>query len=359
MRLFADVSCHGFGHMMQTSCVFAALAARDPGLDIVLRTDLAGPDVARFWAGPLRRLPGPLDPALAMAAPDRIDTAATAAGYRDFPARFEASVAESADAIDRLRPDVILANIAAPGLVAGRRKGVPTVALCSLNWADLLRDTVPQGTVGAETIALLADAYAGADAFLMPAPSMEMTASANQIAIGPIGRLGRDRGAEVRALLGLDPGRPLGLVTWGGWKTSVGADFLAALPGEIAWIADPEPIVAAGIPHIDLLASCAILIVKPGYGTFVEAIANRVRLVHVERPGWPETPALVDWARRHGCAAEVRKASAPDDAARTIRALMAETPPPPPDLTGADEAAEILLDLGRTAGTRRPERVQH
>ena len=74
MRLFADVSCHGFGHMMQTSCVFAALAARDPALDIVLRTDLAGPDVARFWTGPLSRVPGPLDPALAMAAPDRIDT---------------------------------------------------------------------------------------------------------------------------------------------------------------------------------------------------------------------------------------------------------------------------------------------
>lgn len=357
MRLLADVSCHGFGHMMQTSRVLAALAAREADLDIVLRTDLAGRDVARFWSGPVTHLPGPLDPALAMSAPDRIDAAATAASYRDFPARFAAAVADSDAAIDRFRPDVVLANIAAPGLVAGRRKGVPAVALCSINWADMLRDAVPEGTVGPETIALFRDAYAGADAFLMPAPSMPMTPAANQVAIGPIGRRGRARGAEVRVLLGLAPDTPLGLVTWGGWATAVDAAFLSALPSEIGWIADTAPILAAGIPYIDLLASCAILVAKPGYGTFVEAIANRVRLVHVERPGWAETPALVAWAHRHGSAAEIPKATAPEDAARTIRALMATEPPAPPALTGADEAAEILLGLGRAVAARRPMRV--
>lgn len=357
MRLLADVSCHGFGHMMQTSRVLAALAARAPDLQIVLRTDLAGQDVGRFWNGPATHLPGPLDPALAMSAPDRIDPAATAASYRDFPARFAAAVADSETAIDRIQPDVVLANIAAPGLVAGRRKGVPTVALCSINWADMLRDALPEGTVNRETIALFRDAYAGADAFLMPAPSMPMTPAPNQVAIGPIGRLGRDRGAEVRVLLGFARDTPLGLVTWGGWTTAVDAAFLSGLPDEIGWIADAAPILAAGIPYIDLLASCAILIAKPGYGTFVEAVANRVRLVHVERPGWPETPALVDWARRHGCSVEIPKATAPDDAARTIRALMATEPPAPPALTGADEAAEILLGLGRAVVGRRPMRV--
>lgn len=359
MRLLADVSCHGFGHMMQTACVLAALAARDPELEVVLRTDLTGADVARFWDGPLTHLPGPLDPTLAMSAPDRIDAAATAASYRDFTARFEASVDESVATIGRERPDVIFADIAAPGLVAGRRMGVPTVALCSLNWADLLRDTVPEGMVSAETINVLAAAYAGANAFLMPAPSMAMSPAPNQVHIGPIGRLGRNRGAEVRSRLGFAAERPLGLVSWGGWNTSVGADFLSALPGEIDWIMNPAPIVAAGIAYIDLLASCAIVVAKPGYGTFVDAIANRVRLAFVDRPGWPETPALADWARRHGCAAEIPKATSPDDAARTIRTLMARTPPPPPALTGADEAADVLLDLGRTAATRRPERVQH
>ena len=95
MRLLVDVSCHGFGHVMQTSCVLAAVAARVPELEIVLRTDLAAADVARFWSGPLTQLAGPLDPALAMSAPDRIDAAATAASYRDFPARFAAAVADS------------------------------------------------------------------------------------------------------------------------------------------------------------------------------------------------------------------------------------------------------------------------
>lgn len=354
MRLLADVSCHGFGHIMQTSCVLDALVARAPELEIVLRTDLTAAEVANFRRGPLTHLPGPFDPALRMSAPDRVDAAATAAGYRDFAARFEASVAETMERIDRLRPDVILSNIAAPGLVAGRRCGIPAVALCSLNWADVLRESVPEGTVGAKTIALLASAYAGADAFLMPAPSMPMTPAANQRAIGPIGRLGRDRSAEIRAELGLGGDRPLGLVSWGGWATEVGADYLSALPGEIDWIRDPAPLLAAGIAYIDLLASCAIVIAKPGYGTFVEAIANRTRLVHVERPGWSETPALAGWVRRHGCAVEIAKATPPEEAARMIRALMAETPPAPPALTGADEAADVLLGFARAAANRYP-----
>ncbi|MDQ0317550.1 hypothetical protein [Amorphus orientalis] len=349
MRILTDVSAHGFGHAMQTGCVMAALAARLPSLHVKLRTVLPTHRAREFMAFDDLGA-APLDPAPVMSAPDIVDVAATAEQFRAFPERFARAVAESRSEIDRFRPDLVFANIAAPGLVAAREKGVPAVALCSLNWADILRAVVPAGTVDDAALSLLDDAYGGADAFLMPAPSMEMSPWANRVPIGPIGRIGAPMPDAVRRSLGFRDDRPLGLVSWGGWTGSVAAGFLAALPDEIAWITDPGPVLAAGITYVDLLASCAIVIAKPGYGTFVEAAANRVRLVHTDRPGWPETPVLAAWAARNGAAREIHKETATREAAKAIADLMAETPPPPPTLTGADEAAALICERVLPAG---------
>lgn len=342
MRVLADVSSHGFGHIMQTSCVLAALGERTGALTVRLRTGLK-PEAVRRFVEVDTFGPAPLDPTLQMSAPDTIDVAGTALSYARFPEAFAAAVAEAEAEIDGFRPDLVFSDIPAPGLVAARRKGIAAVALCSLNWADVLPAVLPEGTIGAEALGLLEDAYRGADVFFLPEPSMPMPPRPNQRVIGPIGRFGRPCPERIKDILGLDD-RPLGLLSWGGWGGSVDAGFLASLPDDIAWISEAGPLMKAGIPHIDVLASSAIVIAKPGYGTFVEAIANRVRLVHTDRPGWPETAALTAWARRHGAAREIHKASAAEEAADAIRALMAETPPAPPPLTGALEAADFICD---------------
>ncbi|MEW5422389.1 hypothetical protein [Amorphus sp. 3PC139-8] len=344
MRLLADVSSHGFGHMMQTSCVLAALHDRTDRLAVRLRSALPAAVVARFAPLPVELGPPPFDPALTMSAPDTIDVAATAQNYRDFAEAFETAVAEAENEIAAFHPDLVFSDIAAPGLVAARRAGVPAVALCSLNWADILRAVMPPGSVPTQALALLEDAYGGADIFLMPDPSMAMPNRGNQRRIGPIGRHGTPCPDRIRAILGLPEDRPLGLLSWGGWDNAVGAGFLAALPHDIAWISDAGPLLVQGIDHVDLIASCAIVVAKPGYGTFVDTIGNGVRLVFTDRPGWPETPALAAWALRHGAAREIHKKTADAEAAEAIAELMAETPPAPPALTGADEAAEIICD---------------
>lgn len=344
MRLLADVSGHGFGHMMQTSCLLAALNARTDTLAVRVRSALPRDVVTRFAPVEVETGPPPLDPALTMSAPDLIDVAATARSYDAFAETFEAAVETALDEIARFRPDLVFSDIATPGLVAARRAGVPAVALCSLNWADILRAVMPAGTVASEALELLEDAYRGADTFLMPDPSMAMTPRANQRRIGPIGRHGTPCPDRIRALLGHPDDRPLGLLSWGGWDNAVGAGFLDALPHDISWITDASPVLAADIAHIDLIASCAIVIAKPGYGTFVDTIGNRVRLVFTDRPGWPETPALAAWAFRHGAAREIHKQTAAAEAAAAITDLMAEMPPEPPALTGADEAAAIICE---------------
>ncbi len=50
----------------------------------------------------------------------------------------------------------------------------------------------------------------------------------------------------------------------------------------------------------ELLASADLVITKPGYGTFVEAACHGVPVLYLERPDWPEAPALCDWLEAQG-----------------------------------------------------------
>ena len=74
-------------------------------------------------------------------------------------------------------------------------------------------------------------------------------------------------------------------------------------------VAHPDAIVLESLPmsFSDLLASCDVLLCKPGYGSFVEAACSGTPVLYVDRPDWPEAPALVEWLQQHGVCREVSR----------------------------------------------------
>jgi hypothetical protein len=75
--------------------------------------------------------------------------------------------------------------------------------------------------------------------------------------------------------------------------------------------------------YIDLLASVDLLLTKTGYGALVEAVTNRVPVLCIERPGWPEQPGLFDWCREHGYFEQTHYEELGSDATReSITRLM-------------------------------------
>ena len=59
------------------------------------------------------------------------------------------------------------------------------------------------------------------------------------------------------------------------------------------------------MPFLDILASCDAVLTKPGYGAFVEAACNGVRVLTVERPDWPEEVYLKQWLLEHATAVQI------------------------------------------------------
>lgn len=348
--IYAAIAHHGFGHLAQTGVVLQALRRRRP-FRLVVRSAVPGYKLRQHVPAPEQHLEQPTEPGMVMRNALDVDAAASHAAYRAWVEGWERAVAEEAERLRRLRPDLVLANVSPLVCAAARAAKIPVLALCSLNWAEVYRHYCSH-LPGAQAVeARLLEGYRAADAFLRPEPSMPMTALGNTRAIGPLARRGRRQPAELRRRLGWGPGRRLVLVSMGGmnlelpvaqWPVHDGLGLLAA-DGLAPERQDVAAIGATGLSFIDLLASVDAVICKPGYGTVAEAACNGVPMLYTRRGDWPEEPYLVDWLQQRACGAELERGALLDGALEgPLQALWARTPPQPPAPTGLDQAAALL-----------------
>lgn len=354
MRLYAAISHHGYGHLAQTAPVLNAVAARLPDLELIVRCALPAAVIAQRVALPFRHLDMPSDCNFVMRDSLRVDLPASLAAYRAFHADWPGRVEREAEALARLGVDRVFSNVGYLPLAAARRAGIASVALCSLNWADIFAHYLGAEPGSGPILDAMRTAYAGARAFLRPAPSMPMGDLGNAVAIPPIAQAGRARRAELRARLGVSPDARVAILGLGGiphrlpvedWSDLSDVTFL--LPD--AWQVDRtglRPFAACAMDFGDMLASVDALVTKPGYGSFVEAARAGVPVLYLPRPDWPESVYLVDWLRRHARAGEMSEAALhAGDLGPLLRALWDAPAPVAPVCDGAEAAAGYLLAL--------------
>lgn len=233
------------------------------------------------------------------------------AAYLAFHADWNEQVAAEAATLKELQADMVFSNVGYLPLAGAQRTGIPNVALCSLNWADIYRHYCGDGAITRQ----IQSSYANADAFLRATPGMAMNDLANLIPVAPVAAIGINRRDELNHHLKLSSEEKLVLVSMGGiadrlpvenWPRIDGVRYLL----QASWRAShPDAIVFDSLPvnFNDLLASSDVLLCKPGYGSFVEAACAGVPVLYVDRPDWPESPALIDWLQRHGVCREVSR----------------------------------------------------
>lgn len=358
MRLYAAISHHGYGHLAQTAPVLNALAGLVPDLEVIVRSALPETVIARRVSPPFRHLDAPTDCNFVMRDAMRIDLSASLAAYREFHRDWDRRVEAEAEALTNLAVDVVFSNVGYLPLAAAQRAGIPSVAMCSLNWADIFEHYLGQQADAAEMLATMRAAYAGARAFLRPEPAMPMADLAHAVAIPPVARTGMNARQELTARLSLGPSDKLILIGLGGIPHRLPVERWPETPG-VVWLIPDEwrvdrtdmfGFAAAGRPYADLLASADALITKPGYGGFVEAAMAGVPVLYLPRPDWPETPHLVDWLRAHGNALEIDEprliAGRLDEALSALWAMSARRGM---IAGGAETAARRILVTARKA----------
>lgn len=194
-------------------------------------------------------------------------------------------------------------------------------------------------------------AYRGADRFIRTEPAMPMPALDNVTTIGPLATQGRQCRPELDKRLALPPGERLVLVSMGGigyrlpmeqWPVMPGWHFIVPHEWDVTR-ADCITFESLEIAFRDLLASCDLLITKPGYGAFSEAAINGVPVLYVPRNDWPESPWLIRWLEQYGqCAAIDREQLERGDVATAIAELFARGRPIPVKTRGVEQAVAAI-----------------
>jgi L-arabinokinase len=156
----------------------------------------------------------------------------------------------------------------------------------------------------------------------------------------------RDR-LETRRTLGLAPGRPAVLPSFGAYGVTLPVDLLAR-SRRFALI-DPDRPLRDGFHYEDLVAAADIVVSKPGYGIVSECVANGTALLYTSRGRFAEYDVFVaEMPRVLRCrylSQQDLLAGRWDDA---VDALVEQAAPPEqPRVDGASVAAEFIVEGAR------------
>lgn len=344
-HLFVDISGHGFGHLAQAAPVLNALRDASPNLRLTIRSGLPRTRLARRIAGEFHHVHDVSDFGFEMNNALDIDLAASAVRYREFHADWSDRVHREAVFLAQLAPDLVFADVSYLPLAGAAAAGIPSAALCSLNWADLFAHFFGHHDWARKPHDQMLAAYGSARVFLRATPGMPMLDLPNVVNIGPVATPATMGRAEVARRLRLPRARRWALVALGGFDYPLPVEKWPQ-PAGLRWLS-PHQALARNLGFFnELLAACDAVITKPGYGTFVEAATHGVPVVYLRRPDWPEQEHLIDWLRSHTRSAEVSLEQARrGDLLPTLEALWAMPAPTPPMPSGIDQAVQILLKL--------------
>lgn len=351
-HLLVCISAHGYGHVAQVAPILNLLRAKLPHLRISLRTTVPVSHLRNRIAGEFQYIEQASDFGMCMASAMEVKVEESFKAYSEFHADWNVRITQEAEALALLAPDLVLSDVAYLPLAASARLGIPSIAMCSLNWADIFRhycSTFP----GAELIQQqIEQAYAGADAFLRLTPGMPMSWLNNLLPMGPVAGVGMNRRQQINELLNLKIKEKLVLVSMGGIATRLPMDNWPQMPG-IRWLVqadwqvrrpDISTIESLAMDFTDVLASCDAILSKPGYGVFAEAACNGIPMIYVERDGWPEQGDLVAWLQQHGhCLKLDMQQIQTGDFASELQKFLALPKPVPVAPSGIEQVTEFLL----------------
>lgn len=355
-HLVVSITGHGYGHVAQTAPVLNLLHERMPQLRITVRSAVPLSHLRSRITAPFAHLPGEGDIGMAMSSALDVCVEESRAAYGALHADWDAQITEEARLLRELKADFVFSNIAYLPLAGARRAGMPNAALCSLNWADIYRHYCCPSTGSGRSVdnmiaAQMHDCYANADAFLRATPGMAMNDLPNLIPVAPIAAIGKNRRDELDRRLKLSREEKLVLISLGGIASRLPIERWPRLEG-VRWLvqqswqaAHPDAIVLETLQMSfgDLLASSDALICKPGYGSFVEAAGSGVPVLYVNRPDWPESPALISWLQQHGRCREVpRDALERGDVAVVLKELWDAPQPEPVIPEGVKQVVDWL-----------------
>jgi L-arabinokinase len=121
-------------------------------------------------------------------------------------------------------------------------------------------------------------------------------------------------------------------------------DPLASPPANVR-VLDLARLEAQGVEYTDVVGAVDVVVTKPGYGIVSDAIGAGVRMIYTDRGDFPEYDVLVqELPRWLPCVHVPQAALRAGRIAEAVREVLAKSPPPALDISGAEVAARRILE---------------
>lgn len=362
------ISGHGFGHASREIEIINAVRARRPGLPIVVRTG------AKPWIfdltlrSPVDVQQAECDTGIAQIDSLRLDEAETLRRAGEFYANFERRVGDEAEWLRAAGATLVVADIPPLAIAAAKEARLPSMAIGNFTWDWIYEAYEPERAGLPHLVPVIRDACAGASRYVrLPMwGGFEMAPPALTVDVPLVARRSSRAPGETRRALGLPADRRLVLLSFGGHGLdhldpdvlrALGPEYLVVITGHLQLaqaaraagdavaVFDERALYDAGWRYEDLVAASDVVLTKPGYGIIAECAANDTAMLYTSRGHFVEYEVLVQEMPSY-----VRSQFIPQEALFAgdwrpyLEELLAQDRPEPPDVSGAEAAADLVLD---------------
>lgn len=288
-----------------------------------------------------------------------IDETGTLAACDAFALRWEGLVEREAGWLRRVDARIVLGDVPPLAFAAAARADVPSLALANFSWDWIYGHLARRQARLASHAASARQAYSQASGLLRLPFAGDLSAFAHSEDIPLIARCSTLSRREARDRLGIEAHRRIVLLSFGGLGLpGFDSSVLRPLAGYLFLVSSPPTrptanvccrdargLAERGLDYIDMVRAADVVVTKPGYGIVTDAIGAGTRLVYTERGDFPEYPILVNEMPRYLACAHVDNARLlRGDLGPALEVVLQRAMPAPPDLSGADRAAQLLLE---------------
>ncbi len=310
------ITAHGYGHGTRSCDVLRTLNRLYPDVPVIVTTDLPHDFLDSRLADctNLTFRKGAFDVGLVQKDSLQIDLAQTLEELETLYAREEELIEQERQFLEENDIAMVVADIPAIPLAAAQRAGIPNAAVGNFSWDWIYEDYAAQEPRWNFFVEKFRSVYEKTDLLLrLPfAPPMEQFAHRKDIPLlASPGTPRREKIVHIsyNDISTPDPEKPGVLLSFTSLDLDASAlENIAALNGEYEFFC-VEPLQFENscihsinrnvVSFADVLASCDIVVSKPGFGLVSECIVNEKPLIYTDRGDFAEYPYLVEGIEKY------------------------------------------------------------
>ena len=302
------ITAHGYGHGTRSCDILNALRIADPEIPILVKTDLPVDFMANRLPSSIEIRAGAFDVGLIQKDSIHADVDASLEALEKLYERETELIAQEMHFIQEENIGVVVADLPAIPLAAAQQAGVPTIGTSNFGWDWIYSEFVPRNPRWHYFVDKFRSVYEKTDLLLRQPFAEPMSAFTNSIDLPLLAKPGTSRRDFIAQTTGAEPLKKWILLSFTNLNLNKRAlEQISYLDGCEIFTVEPLEWPNSDIhylsrslaPFSDILASCDIVVTKPGFGIVSECIANHKPIIYSDRENFLEYPILVEAIEKH------------------------------------------------------------